>query len=99
MAAVPVGVVAIVVSAWAAFRSANPRRCLHVVDSMTVSLLQSAPGLGEAVEVCGHGRPLVHPYIITVDVVARSGRDIQKSAFVGPLSLDFGVSVVALLHR
>ncbi|QFZ17567.1 hypothetical protein [Saccharothrix syringae] len=101
IAAVVVAVIAIVVGAWAAFRSARPRRALYITVDQAVSLLRAAPGLdGSGVAVSLHGRELTRPYVVTVDVVSNSALDIAPSAFGGsPLELEFGVPVLALLDQ
>ncbi|MDX8056670.1 hypothetical protein SK571_45510 [Lentzea sp. BCCO 10_0798] len=96
-----VAVIAIVVGAWAAFRSANPRRALYIAERSAVALLRSTRGLDDhEIEVRRQGRVLNEPHVVTVDVASRGARDIPRSAFDGqPLKLDFGVPVVALLDQ
>ncbi|MFD5831013.1 hypothetical protein [Lentzea sp. NPDC060358] len=96
-----VGLVAIVVGAWAAFRSARPRRALYINVDQAVSLLRAAPGLhGSGVVVSFNGRTLTRPYVVTIDVVSDSALDIAPSAFGGkPLELEFGVPVLALFEH
>ncbi|MCX5121204.1 hypothetical protein OG992_28905 [Micromonospora sp. NBC_00362] len=98
IAAVVVAVVAIAVGAWAAFRSANPRRVLYITMPSAVSLLRSEPEISEGIEVLHKGRPLSQPYLVTVEVLSRSSRDIPRPAFgAQPLNLDVGAPVIELL--
>ncbi|WP_156077145.1 hypothetical protein [Saccharothrix sp. NRRL B-16314] len=100
IAAVAVAVIAIAVGTWSAFRSANPRRHLHITEDSLVSLLPSGLGLGDDVEVHRRGKVLSNPHVITVSLVSRSARDIPRAAFDGtPLTLDFGVPVIGLLEQ
>ncbi|MFC6091664.1 hypothetical protein [Saccharothrix lopnurensis] len=101
IAAVVVGVVAIAVTTWAAFRSARPRRILYIWADSAVPLVSNSPGLrGRSLAVSLDGRELAEPHTVTVRVAGRSALDIAASAFDGaPLELEFGVPIVALLEQ
>ncbi|MCK2245271.1 MULTISPECIES: hypothetical protein [unclassified Crossiella] len=86
---------------WAAFRSARPRRILHISVDSAVPLVTTAPGLeGRQIQVILDGHTLTSPYVVTVDVISRSALDIAPAAFSEkPLELEFGVPLVALLDQ
>lgn len=86
---------------WAAFRSSNPKRTLHITTDQVVPLVTSAPGLeGRRIMVSLDGRQLTTPHVITVDIVSRSGKDITPEMFSSaPLELEFGTPIVALLNQ
>ncbi len=100
IAAVVVAVVAIVVGTWAAFRSARPRRVLHVWVDSAVPLMNTARGLhGRRLAVTLDGQELTAPHVVAVKVVSRGALDIAASAFGGrPLELEFGVPVLGMLE-
>jgi hypothetical protein len=99
MAAVVVGVVAIPAGAWAAFRSARPRRTLRIiVDSAGAAW--SALSLVDGYDKNPHRRGLGRPYVATVDIVSRGAMDIPAAAFGGsPLELEFGVRILAVVDQ
>ncbi|MFT7835596.1 hypothetical protein Q5530_05545 [Saccharothrix sp. BKS2] len=100
IAAVVVAVVAIVVGAWAAFRSARPRRVLYVWVDSAVPLMNTARGLhGRRLAVTLDDQELTAPYVVAAEVVSRGALDIAASAFGGrPLELEFGAPVLGLLE-
>ncbi|MFD0205865.1 MULTISPECIES: hypothetical protein [Saccharothrix] len=93
-----VGAVVGALGVWAAFRSARPRRALHVA----LAWQMQPAGTNwerEAAEAARLTRRVVRdPHVATVTVVASGARDIARSAFdERPLELEFGVPVVAVL--
>jgi hypothetical protein len=100
IAAVAVGLIAIIVGAWAAFRSANPHRNLYIFIDSSIALLWTPRGLDGGVEVRIGGRTLTAPHVVTIEIISRSARDIPKTAFDdAPLTLNLGVPVVAILEQ
>ncbi|WP_148088788.1 hypothetical protein [Saccharothrix texasensis] len=99
--AVVVAVVAIVVGAWATFRSARPRRVLYVWVDSAVPLINSTPGLdGRKLTVSLDDQELTAPYAVTVEVISRGAVDIAASAFGGtPLELEFDAPILTLLDK
>lgn len=97
IAAFAVAVVAIPVGAWAAFRSANPRRRLYIGLANTTPLMHGAGKQVEGLEVRHQGNILTDPQLTTVKIISRGWRDIPKAAFDGPIELDFSTEVIALL--
>ncbi len=96
---VVIALAAIVVGAWAAFRSAWPRRTLYITVDSAVSLLRATPGLDGDIEVHHKGQKLSEPYVVTVTVTSRCDRDIDSASFDGkPLELRFGAPIVELLE-
>ncbi|MEU7526769.1 hypothetical protein AB0A74_13630 [Saccharothrix sp. NPDC042600] len=99
IAAVVVAVVAIVVGAWAAFRSTSPRRVLHVVLDSVVPL-RAAPGWGYPIEVRLPDRVLVDPHVVEIGLISHGSRDVPQAAFDGrPLEIDLHTPVIALLDQ
>ncbi len=98
--AVVVAVVAIIVGAWAAFRSARPRRVLYVWVDSAVPLMNTARGLhGQRLAVTLDDQELTAPYVVAVEVVSRGALDIAAAAFGGrPLELEFGAPVLGMLE-
>ncbi|MEU4445053.1 hypothetical protein AB0K14_02145 [Actinosynnema sp. NPDC050801] len=86
---------------WAAFRSARPRRTLHIWVESLVPLVNTAPGLhGRQLTVALDGHKLRSPYVVEVEMASRGALDISAAAFGGqPLELDFSVPIVALLKQ
>jgi hypothetical protein len=93
-----IALIAILIGAWAAFRSAWPRRTLYV-EMKSAVLLRPTPGLDGGIEVRHNGWKLTEPHVATVCLSSRSDRDIESAAFDGkPLELEFGVPILKLLE-
>jgi hypothetical protein len=98
IAAVLVGVVVGIITVWATFRSASPRRRLYVGLSSITPLLDRTGKELEGLEVRHKGSPLRDPYFVTVEIISRGRRDIPRTNFDGPIEIDLSVDVVALLE-
>ncbi|MYW96300.1 hypothetical protein G3I59_38245 [Amycolatopsis rubida] len=98
IAAVGVAIVLGVGAIVATYRSANPRRRLHVYASNITPLVHQI-GQTLSLEVRSNGVVLTNPHIATANLVVRSRRDIRKDAFDGPIKLFFGTHIVAVLEQ
>lgn len=91
---VVVAVLAIGFSAWAAWRSAHPRKRLHVwIGSDTPLMTREA----EYVSVSHRGTRLTDPRVVRVFVAVRSRRDISPADFTGPIRIALGTPIVQVL--
>ena len=98
IAGVGIGALAIVIGAVATYRSDFPRRRLYIFVSSTTSLLYRSETQLMGLEVRNEGHVLTDPHLVTVEVVSRGRRDIPESSFDGPIELDFGTEIVALIE-
>ncbi|QKV77705.1 hypothetical protein [Amycolatopsis sp. Hca4] len=81
----------------ATYRSANPRRRLHLYQSGVASMVHIASKtLG--IKVLQGDQELQNPHLVTVNVSNRGRRDIPRSSFDGPITLDVGVEIVGQLN-
>lgn len=92
--AVAIAVIAIPITVWAAFRSANPKRRVHVWLSDVTPLLNRR---AQDLELRHSGQVLAEPRLATVTLAVRSTKDIPPDSFTGPIVLDLGTPIVALL--
>ncbi|MFF3793766.1 hypothetical protein ACFYXW_27600 [Streptomyces sp. NPDC001981] len=101
-----VGILVGVLGAWAAFRSANPKRRLNWWVRSNTPLIQSLPRMGtnphpsHELRVSLGGSALTKPRIVELVIVNQGRHDITAGMFAGDLSLkfDFEVPVVAMVH-
>ncbi|EWC64021.1 hypothetical protein UO65_0642 [Actinokineospora spheciospongiae] len=94
IAAVAVAIAAIGVGAWAAWRSANPKRQLNIwIGSDTPLMTTRAEGITVGFE----GTPLADPHIVRVQIAARGRKDIVPADFAGPLRIDLATPVLRLI--
>ena len=94
--AVVVAVVAIPLSVWAAFRSANPRRALYFT-SIAQRLLPQ--GMDQHIRMFAGDVELAAPHLVQLQFASRGRRDIPSSSYDGPIEVDLGTKIIAVLGR
>jgi hypothetical protein len=98
IAGVSIGALAIVVGVVATYCSDYPRRRLYIFVSSTTSLLHRSGSQLMGLEVRDEGHVLSDPHLVTVEVISRGRRDIPEDRFDGPIVLDFGTDIVAVIE-
>lgn len=90
-----------VLTAWVAWRVANPKRQLEYQWTETQLLASESLGTAEpgSVTVAYKEMPIADPYVVTLTVRSLGRKDIRSSDFDGdrPLVFDLGTEIKALL--
>jgi len=98
MTGVGIGALAIVIATMSTYRSNNPRRRLYIFESSTVPLLAGSGDRPNRLEIRDEGRVLNDPRLVTVQVICRGRRDIPPDMFAGPITLDLGTEIIAVIE-
>lgn len=98
IAGVSIGALAIVIGAVTTYRSDYPRRRLYLFVSSTTSLRHRSTSQLMGLEVHDEGHVLSDPHLMTVEVISRGRRNIPEDSFNGPITLDFGTEIVAVIE-
>jgi hypothetical protein len=93
------GALTAAVGIWAAFASAGPRRALYVTYRQTPLLGEATRVLDDHVRVLVGDRELQTPHLVRVLVSSIGRKDIPPSSFNGPIDVDLGGEVIAVLAR